>query len=68
MESKVTALERAFQLARSGHMATVEDIKKRLRQEGYDERAVADGGPSLTTQLRGLIRAAAIKTQPAEKM
>jgi hypothetical protein len=68
MDSKVTALERAFQLARSGHMATVENIKKRLKQEGYDERAVADGGPSLTTQLRGLIRAAGINTQPAEKM
>ena len=44
MDSKVTALERAFQLARSGHMATVDDIRKRLKQEGYDERAVVDGG------------------------
>jgi hypothetical protein len=68
MESKVTALERAFQLARSGRMATVEDIKKRLKQEGYDERAVADGGRSLTTQLRGLIRAAAADTRPAGKV
>ena len=40
----MTALERAFQLARSGHMATVDDIRKRLKQEGYDERAVVDGG------------------------
>jgi hypothetical protein len=68
MESKVTALERAFQLARSGRMATVEDIKKRLKQESYDERAVADGGGSLTTQLRGLIRAAGADTQPAGKV
>ena len=51
----MTALERAFQLARSGHMATIEDIKKRLKQEGYDQRAVADGGPCLTMQIRGLI-------------
>jgi hypothetical protein len=67
MDSKVTALERAFQLARSGHMATVEDIRKRLKQEGYDERTVADGGRSLTTQLRGLMRAAGVNDHSAEK-
>jgi hypothetical protein len=64
MDSKVTALERAFQLARSGHMATVDDIRKRLKYEGYDERAVADGGRSLTTQLRGIIRAAGADAKP----
>ena len=64
MDSKVTALERAFQLARSGHMATVDDIRKRLKHEGYDERAVADGGRSLTTQLRGIIKAAGADAQP----
>ena len=63
----MTALERAFQLARSGHMATVDDIRKRLKQEGYDERAVADGGRSLTTQLRGLIRAAGIERPACRK-
>ena len=62
MDSKVTALERAFQLARSGRMATIDDIRKRLKQEGYDERVVADGGRSLTTQLRGLLRAAWAET------
>ena len=39
-------------------MTTIDDIKKRLKQEGYDDRVVADGGPSLTTQLRGLVRTA----------
>jgi methanogenic corrinoid protein MtbC1 len=39
-------------------MTTVEDIKKRLKQEGYDEKVVADGGPALTTQLRELVRTA----------
>jgi hypothetical protein len=67
MDSKVTALERAFQLARSGKMATIEDIKKRLKQEGYDERVVTDGGRSLTMQLRGLIRTGAIDAQLAGK-
>jgi hypothetical protein len=35
-------------------MATVEDIKTRVKQEGYDERAVADGARSLTTHCEGL--------------
>jgi hypothetical protein len=56
MESKVTALERAFQLARSGRMTKIDDIKKRLNREGYDERVVTEGGRSLTQQLRELIR------------
>jgi hypothetical protein len=68
MDTKVTALERAFQLARSGHMATVNDIRKRLKLEGYDERVVLDGGRSLTTQLKGLIKVAGADAQPAEKM
>ena len=55
----MTALERAFQLARSGHMATIDDIRKRLKQEGYDERAWPMAG-ALTTQIRGLIRAAGL--------
>jgi hypothetical protein len=46
MDPKVSALERAFQLARSGQAASIDDIKKRLKREGYEEKAV-DGGPSL---------------------
>jgi hypothetical protein len=57
MDPKVSALERAFQLARSGQAATIADIKKRLKREGYEEKAV-DGGPSLSGQLRKLIREA----------
>jgi hypothetical protein len=67
MDSKVTALERAFQLARSGKMATIEDIKKRLKQEGYDERVVTDGGRSLTMQLRGFIGTARANARLAGK-
>ena len=54
MDPKVSALERAFQLARSGQAASIDDIKKRLKREGYEEKAV-DGGPSLAAQLRKLI-------------
>jgi hypothetical protein len=57
MDLKVSALERAFQLARSGQTASIDDIRKRLKREGYEENAV-DGGPSLAAQLRKLIREA----------
>jgi hypothetical protein len=57
MDHRITALERAFQLAKSGGVVGISDIKARLRREGYDERAV-DGGPSLTSQLRGIIKIA----------
>jgi hypothetical protein len=67
MDSKVTALERAFQLARSGRMTTLDDIKMQLKQEGYDERVVADGGRLLMTQLRELIKAAGTDAQPVLK-
>ena len=66
MESKVTALERAFQLARSGRMATIDDIRKRLKQEGYDAWVVT--GPSLTMQLRELISTSGLAFKPAEKL
>ena len=57
MDCKVSPLERALQLARSGRVAKVDDLRKRLRQEGYDEGAV-DGGPLLKSQLRVLIKGA----------
>jgi hypothetical protein len=57
MDPKVTALERAFQLAKSGRVVGIPDIRAQLRREGYDEKAV-DGGPSLSSQLRGLIKVA----------
>jgi hypothetical protein len=57
MDPKVSVLERAFQLARSGQVASIDDIKKRLKREGYEEKSV-DGGPSLARQLKKLIREA----------
>jgi hypothetical protein len=54
MDPKISALERAFQLARSGQAPSIDDIKKRLKREGYEENAV-DGGPLLARQLRKLI-------------
>ena len=63
MEPNVSALERAFALARSGKCVSVSDIKKRLRTEGYlDEQIV---GQELHRQLAALIgKARQRTTQP----
>jgi len=58
MDPKVfSALERAFQLARSGQMTAIGDIEKQLEREGYD-RTVVCGGPVLRGQMKKLIREA----------
>ena len=56
MDMRLTALERAFELARSGTCSTVSDIVRRLKQEGYSVTQVE--GRSLKRQLEGLIRTA----------
>ena len=49
----MTALQRAFQLARSGEVAALPEIVAALKGEGYS--AVQIEGPSLRRQLTGLI-------------
>jgi hypothetical protein len=61
MDRKVTALERAFQLARSGKVPTVAAIEESLRRDGYDVRQVE--GPTLRRQLVELIKAASHSTK-----
>jgi hypothetical protein len=56
MYPNVSALERAFQLARGGRVANVDDIKKQLKKEGYDVSSGAFDGRSLRSQLKDLIR------------
>jgi len=53
MEPNVSALERAFALARSGKCVSVGDIKKRLHSEGYSSTKIE--GQALHTQLAALI-------------
>jgi len=55
MNQRMTALERAFQLARSGQVATITEIKTSLSREGYSSTQVE--GPNLMRQLTALIRA-----------
>jgi hypothetical protein len=56
MDHTVTALERAFALAKSGDFASVPDIRKQLIQEGYSVAQIT--GRALSKQLLALIRAA----------
>ena len=54
MDTNQTALERAFELAKSGKFATVSDLRAHLGREGYQANQVE--GPALGRQLRQLIR------------
>jgi len=56
MDQKMTALERAFQLARSGDVAGITEIAASLSREGYSARQIE--GPLLKRQLGDLIKAA----------
>jgi len=58
MNSRLTTLERAFQLARSGECASIGQIKERLVSERYHDVAAQLYGPTLTASLRKLISAA----------
>ena len=51
-----TAIECAFQLARTGHYRTVEEIKRVIRREGYSAGQIEV--PALMKQLRQAINTA----------
>jgi hypothetical protein len=53
VDQNVTALERAFQLAKSGNVATMDALKHQLKTEGYSVTTIT--GKALTRQLRALI-------------
>lgn len=55
MKPNTTALERAFELARSGKFANVSEVKSVVAREGYPMNQLE--GPALTKQLRALIKA-----------
>jgi len=64
MKIGVRPVERAFQLAQSGSVQNVAEIKKTMDREGYATREIE--GELLRTQLRALIKAArgSIKPEP----
>jgi hypothetical protein len=54
VDSRISQLERAFELAGSGRCATVAEIKRKLREEGYMDDQVE--GPTLFGQLNALMK------------
>lgn len=60
----MTALERAFQLARSGQVSKVSEIVLSLKRDRYDVRQIE--GPALRRQLTDLIKAARLNAMPRE--
>ncbi len=56
MQHNQTALERAFELAKSGSCESVAGIKKVLKSEGYSDLQIT--GRALGKQLTALIRQA----------
>lgn len=53
MEDKLTAIERAFELARSGKCYNLMDVSLQLKTEGYSIAPIE--GPTIKMQLRHLI-------------
>ena len=55
MDQNVTALERAFQLAESGNVPSIDVLKRQLKAEGYSAATIT--GRTLVRQLLALIHA-----------
>ena len=54
--SGITAIERAFELARSGQYASLSDVRRQLRIEGHSQEQIQ--GTTLLRQIRGMIKLA----------
>ena len=64
MTHTMTALERAFQLAKSGRFSTVAEIVGALRRDRYDIRPIQ--GPTLRRQLMALMKKARADDMPPD--
>ena len=53
-----TTIERAFEIARSGKCASVNEIRQQLRAERFDQVDAYLAGPQLSRQLRDLCQQA----------
>jgi hypothetical protein len=62
MDHKLTAIERAFQIAKSGEADSMRDIRRLLKREGYRDAHIE--GLSLSRQLRRLMRDAKASRAP----
>lgn len=66
MDYRVTSLERAFQMARSGKFSSVAEIKKQLSIEGYSVAQVT--GRVLARQLKELMQEAQDMALPSDSV
>jgi len=62
MTHRLTTIERAYELARSGECATVSEIKLRLKAERFDDVAGQLYGREIISALRRLCDAARLET------
>jgi hypothetical protein len=62
MQSGVSVTERAFEMARSGSVSTIVDIRRALHREGYDANALQ--GRVLFKQLFAVIKAERQRAKP----
>ena len=60
MNRKLPLLERAFELAKSGEVQTISEIKARLSAEGYSDIHQQISGAALTGQLKRLCKEARV--------
>lgn len=60
-----TTLERAFDLARSGGYSSLQDIRRQLKSEGFDQVEAHLAGPAIGKQLRRLCEEARLKSETA---
>ncbi len=58
MTNKPTIMERAYELARSGAIADLQDLSRRLKSEGFEAVDAHLAGPSLRAELRRLSQSA----------
>jgi hypothetical protein len=56
MSDSLTTIERAFGIARSGSSRSIEDLKRRLKREGYDSVEAHLSGASIKRELTKLIK------------
>jgi hypothetical protein len=58
MTGRVTTVERAYQLASSGEVFSLTEIRKQLRAEGYHDAPAHLAGIALVGELRRLLAVA----------
>jgi hypothetical protein len=58
MDQTISTVDRAIELAQSGQMHSVNEIRQRLRREGHESVHQHLHGPAINRQLIDLIRAA----------